>query len=115
MPVSVKIYIRIIVGGKKSKVPAREKQFLIDQRTVRKMAIGNVGMTINQLLQKREERVCRKTEISVDPDKKEISMSSTFQNKKYDNSFEDNETNLESEADTKNTVPRFQIDVSLFR
>ncbi|GBM25728.1 hypothetical protein AVEN_241997-1 [Araneus ventricosus] len=29
---------------KKSKVPGREKQFLINQRTVREMAIGNVDM-----------------------------------------------------------------------
>lgn len=95
---------------KRSKVPEREKQFLIDQRTVRKMAIANVDRITTQKLQKREERVRRKMEISVALEKKEISNSSTsgFQNKEYHNTLEDNERDLESEADTKNTDEDFK-------
>ncbi|GBM43933.1 hypothetical protein AVEN_125123-1 [Araneus ventricosus] len=90
----------------KFKVPEREKQFLIDQRPVREMVIGDVDMVTTQQLRKSKERVRRKMEISVGPDKKEI--SSGFKNKEYHNILEDNETELESEADTKNTNQDFE-------
>lgn len=53
-------------------------------------------------------RVCRKMKISVGPDKKEISVSNTFQKKKYHNILEDDETDLKLEMVTKNTDQDFK-------
>ena len=57
---------------KEMKVPSREREFLTDQRTVRRMQIGRVDKEVTAMLQRRQGRECHMSEREEDEKRRKV-------------------------------------------